>query len=222
MDGGASRRSLVGSSRLVPPCRGWAWQTLARVQPVQLVRAFGGGPPPHGMTHHDSLTPPRRARPTRRAPHPSQAVRWSWHCRGPPCRARCRLRARARRTRCARRDCPGASRGPSYTPALALAPASRTCTSVCAPHPTTTLTRTLVQVLCTSLGLAATFRGASDEFGRHACVRWGGARGRAFAGGVGRLWFEVTRISTRERSQGPPSTSIWLVLRTVPLKTLFW
>ena len=108
MDGGASRRSLVGSSRLVPPCRGWAWQTLARVQPVQLVRAFGGGPPPHGMTHHDSLTPPRRARPTRRAPHPSQAVRWSWHCRGPPCRARCRLRARARRTRCARRDCPGA------------------------------------------------------------------------------------------------------------------
>ena len=94
MDGGASRRSLVGSSRLVPPCRGWAWQTLARVQPVQLVRAFGGGPPPHGMTPHDSLTPHRRARPTRRAPHPSQAVRWSWHCRGPPCRARCRLRAR--------------------------------------------------------------------------------------------------------------------------------
>ena len=87
-----------------------------------------------------------------------------------PCgegRVRYRLRARAHRAPCARRDCPGASRGPSHTPALALAAASRTCTSMCAPHPTATLTRTVAQVLRTSLGLAAAFTAASAARKRH-------------------------------------------------------
>ena len=138
MDGGASRRSLVGSSRLVPPCRGWRgrpWHvcslcsscaplaeglhhrrwpsTTAHTAPhrpadasrsvpiaggeVELalrVRRRVGHAAGFGQGASRALcsprlpgcapgqpTPPRRARPTRRAPHLSQAVRSSWHCR---------------------------------------------------------------------------------------------------------------------------------------------
>ena len=70
-----------------------AAQLQAHAQPVQLVRALGGGPPPHAMAQHDRPVPPRIARPTRRAPSRSQAVRWSWPCCAPLHRARCRLRA---------------------------------------------------------------------------------------------------------------------------------
>ena len=69
-------------------------QLEAHVQPVQLVRALGGGPPPHAMAQHDRPAPPRTARPTRCVPHPSQAVRWSWPCAAAHSRARCRRRAR--------------------------------------------------------------------------------------------------------------------------------
>ena len=71
---------------------------------------------------------------------------------------------------------PGCAPGRSHTPALALATASRICTSACAPNPITlTLTLTLAQVLRTSLGLAAAFSGAKRPV-------WLGRRGG------GRLW----------------------------------
>ena len=69
-------------------------QPMAHAQPVQLLRAFGGGPPPHAIARHDSPTPPRTARSTRRVPCRSQAVRSSWPCCAPLRRAHCRLRAR--------------------------------------------------------------------------------------------------------------------------------
>ena len=68
-------------------------QLEAHVQPGQLVRTLGGGPPPHAMAQHDRPVPPRTARPTRRGPHPSQAVRLSWPCGTAGGRARRRLRA---------------------------------------------------------------------------------------------------------------------------------
>ena len=68
-------------------------QLEAHVQPGQLVRALGGGPPPHTMGLHHRPVPPCAARLTRRAPYRSQAVRWSWPCCAPLHRARCRLRA---------------------------------------------------------------------------------------------------------------------------------
>ena len=69
-------------------------QPMAHAQPVQLLRAFGGGPPPHAIARHDSPTPPHIVRPTRRVPCRSQAVRSSFPCCAPLCRAHCRLRAR--------------------------------------------------------------------------------------------------------------------------------
>ena len=54
-------------------------------QPVQLLRAFGGGRPPYAMAQHDSFAPHRAARRTRRGPSRSRAVRWS--C-APSCKAR--------------------------------------------------------------------------------------------------------------------------------------
>ena len=70
-----------------------AAQLQAHAQPVQLVRAFGRGPPPHAMAQYHRPVPPRTARPTRRAPCRSQAVRWSWPCAAAHSRALCRLRA---------------------------------------------------------------------------------------------------------------------------------
>ena len=71
---------------------------------------------------------------------------------------------------------PGCAPGRSHTPALALAAASWICTSACAPNPITlTPTLALVQVLRTSLGLAAAFSGAKRPV-------WLGRRGG------GRLW----------------------------------
>ena len=78
---------------------------------------------------------PRTARPTRRVPCRSQAVRSSWPCCAPLRRAHCRLRA-TRATccaRCARRDCPGAPLG-GAPPRVAEACAVHThaaCTSTC-------------------------------------------------------------------------------------------
>ena len=73
----------------------------------------------------DSPTPPRRARPTRRVPHLSQAVRSSWARR----RAARVGRAAgfgqgASHALCSPR-LPGRVPGPSHAPALALAAASR-------------------------------------------------------------------------------------------------
>ena len=59
-----------------------AWvaaQLRALVQLVQLLRAFGDGPSPHALAKHGSPASPRRARPTRRIPLRSQAVRPSLH-----------------------------------------------------------------------------------------------------------------------------------------------
>ena len=41
-------------------------QLKVLVQPAQLLRALGGGPPPRAIAHYDSPTPPRIVRPTRR------------------------------------------------------------------------------------------------------------------------------------------------------------
>ena len=49
------------------------------VQLVQLLRAFGDGPSLHALAKHGSPASPRRARPTRRIPLRSQAVRPSLH-----------------------------------------------------------------------------------------------------------------------------------------------
>ena len=93
MDGGRSRRSLVGTSRLVTPCHEWRRSSRLHAQPGQLVRAFGRGPPPHAGTKHRPVRPPRTARPTRRAPCRSQAMRWGWPCAAAHSRARYQLRA---------------------------------------------------------------------------------------------------------------------------------
>ena len=69
-------------------------QLQAHAQPGQLVRALGGGPPPHAMAQHSRPAPPLTVRPTRCVPYRAQAVRSSWHCCAPPRRARYRLRAR--------------------------------------------------------------------------------------------------------------------------------
>ena len=69
-------------------------QLQAHAQPVQLVRALVGGPPPHAMAQHRRSTLPRTARPTRRAPSRSQAMRWSVPCAAAHSRALCRLLAR--------------------------------------------------------------------------------------------------------------------------------
>ena len=68
-------------------------QLEAHVQPGQLVRPLGGGPPSHAMAQHHRRVPPRTARLTRRAPTDRRAVRSSWHCCAPRGRARGRLRA---------------------------------------------------------------------------------------------------------------------------------
>ena len=47
----------------------------ALVQLVHLLHALGGGPSPHALAKHCSPASPRRARPTRRIPLRSQAVR---------------------------------------------------------------------------------------------------------------------------------------------------
>ena len=92
-DAGGSRRSLVGTSRLVPQCHGWRRSSRRMRSLGRLVRAFGGGPPPHAMAQHRPARPPCTARPTRRAPSRSQVVRWSWPCAAAQSRALCRLRA---------------------------------------------------------------------------------------------------------------------------------
>ena len=52
-----------------------AAQPRALVQLVHLLHALGGGPSPHALAKHCSPASPRRARPTRRIPLRSQAVR---------------------------------------------------------------------------------------------------------------------------------------------------
>ncbi len=85
-----------------------ASQLQARVQPVQLVRALGGGPPPHAIAQHSRPAPSRTARPTRCVPYRLQAVRLSWHCCAPPRRGTRPAAGRGCRARCARRGHPGA------------------------------------------------------------------------------------------------------------------
>ena len=62
----ASRRSLVFLQQARATLPWVAPQHNALVQPAQLLRAFGGGPPPHAIAHYDSPAPPRTARLTRR------------------------------------------------------------------------------------------------------------------------------------------------------------
>ena len=100
MDGGGSRRSLVFPSRLAPQCHGWRRSSRRMRSPGRLVRAFGGGPPPHAGTQHRPARPPCTACPTRRAPSRSQVVRWSWPCAAAHSRARCRLRQGLSRALC--------------------------------------------------------------------------------------------------------------------------
>ena len=92
------RWRVAPAARRLQPARAtvpWvASQLQARVQPVQLLLAFGGGPPPHAIAQHSRPAPSRTARPTRCIPYRLQAVRSSWHCCAPPRRARYRLRAR--------------------------------------------------------------------------------------------------------------------------------
>ena len=81
------------SSRLVP--LPWvAAQPRALVQLVHLLHALGGGPSSHALAKHGRPAPPRRARPTRRVPLRSQALRLSLHWCATRDRARFRVRAR--------------------------------------------------------------------------------------------------------------------------------
>ena len=81
------------SSRLVP--LPWvAAQPRALVQLVHLLHALGGGPSSHALAEHGRPASPRRARPTRRVPLRSQAVRLSLHWCATRDRARFRVRAR--------------------------------------------------------------------------------------------------------------------------------
>ena len=81
------------SSRLVP--LPWvAAQPRALVQLVHPLHALGGGPSSHALAEHGRPASPRRARPTRRVPLRSQAVRLSLHWCATRDRARFRVRAR--------------------------------------------------------------------------------------------------------------------------------
>ena len=123
----------------------WVVQQLeAHVQPGQLVRALGGGPPPHAMAQHNRPVPPRTAQPTRRGRRRSQAVRLSWPCGEAGGRARPAGFGQGVSRALGTPRPLGCVPGPSHAPALALAAASRICTSACAPNPMTlTLTLTL-------------------------------------------------------------------------------
>jgi hypothetical protein len=81
------------SSRLVP--LPWvAAQPRALVQLVHPLHALGDGPSSHALAEHGRPASPRRARPTRRVPLRSQAVRLSLHWCATRDRARFRVRAR--------------------------------------------------------------------------------------------------------------------------------
>ena len=98
------------SSRLVP--LPWvAAQPRALVQLVHLLHALGGGPSSHALAKHGRPAPPRRARPTRRVPLRSQAVRLSLHWCVDEGLGTLPGSGKARCARCARRDRPGAPWG---------------------------------------------------------------------------------------------------------------
>ena len=93
MDGGGSRRSLVGTSRLVPPCRG-------RRRSSKRMRSLCSSCAPwaDGLHHTrwpSTTAPYRPAPPGRRVALRAdrRAMRWSWPCAAAQSRARCRLRA---------------------------------------------------------------------------------------------------------------------------------
>ena len=107
------------------------------MQLVELLHALGDGPSSHASAEHGRPAPPRRARPTRRVPLRSQAVRLSVHW----CATRgwARFRVRARRVLRALRTPrpPGCALGPSHSRASALAAASRIrkrCLGCVQPH----------------------------------------------------------------------------------------
>ena len=112
------------SSRLVP--LPWvAAQPRALVQLVHLLHALGGGPSSHALAKHDRPAPPRRARPTRRVPLRSQAVRLSTGVRRGTGHASGFGQGALRALRTPRP--PGCALGLSHSPAPALAAASRIC-----------------------------------------------------------------------------------------------
>ena len=93
MDGRGSRRSLVGTSRLVPQCHGWR-RSSRRMRSLGSSCAPLGGGLHHtrgpSTAQHDRPAPPVR-RVALRADR--RAMRWSWPCAAAQSRARCRLRA---------------------------------------------------------------------------------------------------------------------------------
>ena len=135
-----------------------------------------GTPRPLGCVPGQPRTAPHRpAHASRSVPIAGGNIELPLLCAEGGGRARCRLRARPVLRVGHAESARVRFRTVSHAPAVALAAASRVCTS--APRPVT---------LTQSPGAAHLFSGSrpssaarSDEFGRHACVRRGGARGAA-------------------------------------------
>ena len=162
MDAGGSRRSLVGTSRLVQLCHGWRRSS-------RRMRSLDSSCAPLGEGLHPTRWPSttaqhRPAPPVRRvalrADH--RAVRWGWPCAAAHSRARCRLRAgRVARVEHAE----GARVRPWAAPHRPTTPGSRVAFRFDRrwrdrPNPSPSPGAAHL-----SRALAATFSGTSDEFG---------------------------------------------------------
>jgi hypothetical protein len=86
----SSHRSPVGRNRPVPQCHGGAAARGTCAACAALARLWRRT----SATRDRPARQPHTARPTRRVPCRSQAVRSSWPCCAPLRRAQCRLRAR--------------------------------------------------------------------------------------------------------------------------------
>ena len=94
-------------------------QPMAHVQPVQLVRALGGGPSPHtmGLHHMHRTAPPRPAHASRSVPIAGGEIEVTLLCAGG--QGTLPAAGGVRCARCARRDRSGASPGSSEPPQTA-------------------------------------------------------------------------------------------------------
>ena len=199
MDAGGSRRSLVGTSRLVQLCHGWRRSS-------RRMRSLDSSCAPLGEGLHPTRWPSttaqhRPAPPVRRvalrADH--RAVRWGWPCAAAHSRARCRLRAgRVARVEHAE----GARVRPWAAPHRPTTPGSRVAFRFDRrwrdrPNPSPSPGAAHL-----SRALAATFSGTSDEFGATRARASGVCGGQPGAGGFHGDGRGATRISTPEPRVG--------------------
>ena len=123
MDGGASRRSLVGSSRLVPPCRGLRgrpWHVCSLCSScAPLAEAIACGDGPAQSTH---TAPHRPVDASHSVPIAGGDMELELACAA--VLGTLPSSGKARRARCARRDCPGAPLD-SHTPPRRARPTRR-------------------------------------------------------------------------------------------------